>query len=600
MFAGLYRFLSSGGRISSFIRFVGVGGAATLIHGVALHLLVVLSGLHPTLANFAAFLVAFAVSYLGHYYISFQSSSDHTIAAAKFLVTALIGLMLNTLIFLITVNYLSLHYFIAFAVVIVAVPPVIFSIARAFVFKSDADPVQQKAEAEKIYSIAQTYGAPAVLCVITLFYIILFHFQAPYFDGWDLITLQQRLEGGEFGLDDLFYMHGAHWHASAYVILLGLSMLTGMDHLYEGLTSLCFAAIGFIGLALIVRRAAAVFAIESALPVLMVLAALFWFSLDQSLNWLWGWQVAVYINIAGAVWMIALFASDRVTWLRFLFAVIAFGVSITAFATALVLLPIGGLLLLQQLLRDAATSRNQKLIQLCVWGMVSIAVVALFLRYNNAPDAIDSSAQLRTGVAWVTSYVHYLINYFASPITRFATGLALPVVAASVYFAYWLSRRSGITFVEVLKEPAYAALFALMLYGAGAGILTGLGRVAEFGAVQGFSSRYITFGNFFWIGLILMTAGVVAKLGYKENRFSPPVIVLSLLLALKIGNSISGGNKYIQQAPMRDQAIAVIVAARPEIDREALLVFSNPHQQLNDDLEFLETRRLSFFHREKE
>ncbi len=119
---------------ASFVRFSGVGVFATLIHGLALNLLVLGAGLHPTLANTGAFLSAFSISYVGHYYFSFRSRQDHAAAAPKFFIAALIGLTLNTLTFAIMVNLLQLHYMLAFAAVILILPPVMFLISRKYVF----------------------------------------------------------------------------------------------------------------------------------------------------------------------------------------------------------------------------------------------------------------------------------------------------------------------------------------------------------------------------------------------------------------------------------------------------------------------------------
>ena len=136
--------------LQSFARFGAIGLLATVVHGLILNLLVLSAGIHPTTANAGAFLSAFAVSYLGHYYFSFRSSEDHLAAAPKYLVVALIGLALNTLIFALVVNLMQLHFMIAFAAVITILPPVIFVISKAFVFtagsKSSPDEADHNVE----------------------------------------------------------------------------------------------------------------------------------------------------------------------------------------------------------------------------------------------------------------------------------------------------------------------------------------------------------------------------------------------------------------------------------------------------------------------
>ena len=136
--ARLNALVNNDATLASFIRFFLIGGGATVVHGAVLYILVTTIGFHPTVANVAAFLAAFCVSYLGHYYISFRSKADHAKAVLRFFATALIGLTLNTLIFLVVVNFLGAHYFIAFAIVVLAVPPLIFVISKKFVFRPDA------------------------------------------------------------------------------------------------------------------------------------------------------------------------------------------------------------------------------------------------------------------------------------------------------------------------------------------------------------------------------------------------------------------------------------------------------------------------------
>ena len=537
-------------------------------------------------------MIAFVFSYGGHYYISFRSNHDHAATVAKYLITALIGLTLNTVTFILIVNIFKLHYMIAFAVVVVLSPPVIFFISRNFVFKDSGGTNAQLFNGELFRRLAINYGIAGLFFLLTATYVIVFHFKAPYFDQWDFVRLFGKLDAGTLGVGDIFNMHGAHWHASAYAVLLPLAALTNMNHLYEGLASLAFAFTGYTGLAVIVMRVSKEYSIEWASPVLLAVAAAIWFSLDQSLNWLWGWQVAVFINTAGAVWCIALLSSAHLTVLKLVMALIAFSAAILAFATAYTLLPIGFILLFLNYRRSEGAARRAAAIYLGVWALATICVLMAYFQYHHAGDA---AAGGRSGVGWLLSYLAFLVNYIASPITRFATGLALPVVMTGGYLLYWAARRSGFSLARLINQPGTLALFALMIYGLSAGVLIGIGRVGEYGAVQGFSSRYISFGNFFWIGAFIFVLSIMAQKKMLVKRISTPGAVIGVLLALMIGNSISGGNKYIQQAPKRANAIETLLLARPGVDRDALLVFSNSTQQLDDDIAFLERRQLSLF-----
>jgi|GEM_PF-308902 len=583
--------------LQSFARFASIGVLATLIHGLMLNLLVLSAGLHPTMANVGAFLSAFMVSYLGHYYFSFRSREDHIAAAPKYLGVALIGLALNTLIFAVIVNLMQLHYMIAFAAVIVILPPIIFVISRTFVFTTSAEAPAGAASLNAMRQRLICYAPACLFFMITALYVALFYFRAPYFDQWSFISLYRLMSEGVMGAESMFALHGAHWHATAYMVLYGLAELTGMNHFYESAASLAFAVLGFLGLAQIITRATSDDGDETLRPLLLGLGAAFWFSLDQALNWLWGWQVAVYINTAGAVWCIALLTSPSLTALRFALGLVAASASILSFATGLTLLPIGlGLLFFQ--IRWSNDRKNLPAkVYFGLWTAFSVAILTIYWRLNFAADGAYGRevAAAPNDFSVLGDYAFFFVNFIASPITRFATDLAAPVVAAGGYLVIWAVRRSDINIRQFHAPAAMLGLLALMAYGVGAGVLTGLGRAAEFGASQGFSSRYITFGNFIWIGAIVMALIFAARDGALLKRVSAPVIIISILCVLKAGNAISTGKNYAEEALNQPAAIDTLIAARPDIDEHAILVFTNTKQDVEEDIDFLESRDLSFF-----
>ncbi|MEL6377648.1 MAG: hypothetical protein AAFQ04_10715, partial [Pseudomonadota bacterium] len=98
------------------------------------------------------------------------------------------------------------------------------------------------------------WGPAAACFTIVLGFCLLFHYQAPYHDHWDLIPFYGAMRSGELAFRDLFALHGNHWHASGYVVLLGLSQLTNMAHGLESVASVIFAGLGFMALARILSR----------------------------------------------------------------------------------------------------------------------------------------------------------------------------------------------------------------------------------------------------------------------------------------------------------------------------------------------------------
>ena len=99
-------------------------------------------------ANLVAFSLAVIFSFFGHSKYTFrirrtpdaatQSGDSHTRygAFAKFSLTAILGLMLNTAIAFVIVDYLGYPYFWALPLVLVLVPVITFLISRNWAFRA--------------------------------------------------------------------------------------------------------------------------------------------------------------------------------------------------------------------------------------------------------------------------------------------------------------------------------------------------------------------------------------------------------------------------------------------------------------------------------
>lgn len=186
------------------------------------------------------------------------------------------------------------------------------------------------------------------LFTITLSFSLTFYYRAPYYDHWDIVPLFASQQAGSLAMGDLFALHGNHWHASGYAVMLGLAEVTGMRHWVECLASVPFAGIGFAALARLLDRSVAVWNVTQVRIWLFGIAAFFLFSLDQAGNWLWGWQVAVFINIAGTLWTIERLSAGPPNVTQTSVAALATMAAVYGFGTGWVLLPVGYALLMLQ------------------------------------------------------------------------------------------------------------------------------------------------------------------------------------------------------------------------------------------------------------
>ena len=426
---------------------------------------------------------------------------------------------------------------------------------------------------------------PACLCFgTTLIFSLLFYYRAPFHDHWSIVPLYSSLQSGNLGVSDLFALHGNHWHASAYLLQLGLSPLTGMGHWAESLASVIIAGFGFFALVRLLVRTDT----PKAMAWLIGSAAFFFFSLDQAGNWLWGWQVAVFLNMAGALWAIERLSAGAPTVLNTGLAVMATAVSIYAFATGWVLIPIGWVLLSVY----GGWRSHQGRFALLIWTGFAAAMAIHFFLAKRAMAGLETQTGLPplADINTLLGLTHYTLNFLASPIVRFARDISVPITLLGAGLTVLALRRL------YQKDPKRvwtrtAPLLALAAYAMGAGLLTALGRWEMYGVKQAFVSRYITFGTLYWIAVFTLAGMLIAERRDQSHRVL--LGVLSLLFILKIGNIPSVVQKSIRISNEVKVAAATLAETYPGTDPQDYAVLQSPHQTIEADLAVLHEHRVS-------
>lgn len=122
-----------------YLRFGVVGLTATAVHVGAFAALIELAGLAPLAANLAAFAVAVAVSFVGHFHWTFRAQTARRDVAVRrafvrFALVACVGLALNSLAVFVVVDLMALSYRYAIVIMVFVVPLVVFAIAKFWVF----------------------------------------------------------------------------------------------------------------------------------------------------------------------------------------------------------------------------------------------------------------------------------------------------------------------------------------------------------------------------------------------------------------------------------------------------------------------------------
>ena len=428
---------------------------------------------------------------------------------------------------------------------------------------------------------------PALGCfVLTLVFSLTYYYRAPFHDHWSIVPLYGQMQDGTLSLSDLFTLHGRHWHASGYAVQLGLSQVTDMGHWAESLASVVVAGFGFLALVRILER----LALPGAMAWLIGIAAFFYFSLDQAGNWLWGWQVAVFLNMAGALWAIERLSCGPPTLKNTGLAALAAAISIYAFATGWALIPIGWALLL--IFGGRQTGRG--LACLALWTLFAGAIGFHFYGSEGPVGAASVQADLPplADAATIKGLAHYSLNFLASPIVRFARDISVPIAILGggiLVAALWTLRLQDRRTVWTRTAP----ILAIAAYAVGAALLTALGRWEMYGVKQAFVSRYITFGTLFWIAVFALAIVVIAHFRDRSHRVL--IGLLGLLFVLKIGNQPSVIQKTVRLSNSIQASAERVAATYPDTPPADYAILHNPLQTIEPDLTILLAHRVSLF-----
>lgn len=120
--------------ISQLARFGVVGVGAMTVHWLVVAAIVPL-GIRELIANVIGFAVAFNVSYFGHHYWTFASTAETTTTFKRFLTVAITSFIVNECLYSLLLNFTTLDYRTALAIVLVAVAALTFVLSRLWAFR---------------------------------------------------------------------------------------------------------------------------------------------------------------------------------------------------------------------------------------------------------------------------------------------------------------------------------------------------------------------------------------------------------------------------------------------------------------------------------
>lgn len=384
-------------------------------------------------------------------------------------------------------------------------------------------------------------GAVALLCLLppllALAYIQAFGVDCVFMDSLHFPGYVEKWQQGTLTFQELNSQHNEHRFLFPRLVMLPLALATHYDtvtEMYVGWGFLCLSAVPVF---LLCRR---LYADGWTAAAAFVPAAWVLFSLRQSLNLLWGWQLTFFM--ANAFLLLSMYCLERARRLDgWLLAAAATGVVASfSFSSMLLIWPVGVVLLALKRPWQEAATRTASGLALLAWAAAGILVwVAYFTDYHKP----GHHPSLAYGLHHPWEALRFLCLYLSNPLglsrdMRVAGGAALLVLyagAAVVAFRRW---RAG--------APLPGMPLGMILFVLGAGLITTVAR-AGFGPDQALAAHYQTFTGLGLVGLYLSILSL-----RPEAR-----------LALSLRPTAQGVARTFEVAPLLGLALLVALVVRP-------------------------------------
>ena len=359
----------------------------------------------------------------------------------------------------------------------------------------------------------------------------------PFWDDWDLVGFLESVSTRGLRIGDLWAQHNEHRLVLPRLAMLALARASAWDVRVTMAASIVIALVTLGVLGLVIDRSLRPSA-PALRPWVFLSGSLMTFSMVTWENWLWGWQVQVFMSALAATVVAWALATYGPRWPGPPLALAAAIGGALSFASGLVLLAVVPIVLA---LDPRNTSRRRGAALLT--AAAGVAFVAIYLAGFHYPATHPG---LLPALGRPLGVVTYALAYLGSP---FAVGFRLltladatPVIALSAVWgalglavvaggAAWTWRRHS------ADRAALVPWLALTLFATLSAAMTGFGRLG-LSIDSALSSRYTTIAALFWVSVTAVTALIAARIVPGVSRRG--AISLLALLAIVEVAAIAG------------------------------------------------------------
>lgn len=417
---------------------------------------------------------------------------------------------------------------------------------------------------------------PVLFLIILVF---LYHVDVPYWDQWDFVPLIEEYHMGNVSPYTLCRQHNEHRLVFPKFIMLFLADLTHWNISFELAVNIVLAIGIFLLLVFLIKRTSKThFPPEKAW--IFPLVSLLVFSLSQWENWIWGWQIQIFLCILALLGGILMLTLPGLNGIRMASSII-FGVIATfSFANGLLFWPLGLVFLL---FAAEFELKRKKYAFAGLWAVVSVMIYySYFFDYVVHPDQPSYLLVFQRPL----EYLIYVLKFIGSPIMHFSPRGA--VVTGLVGIALFIFLIRALTKTSRFKIKDFAPYLFIGLFSLGSAFMIGIGRMG-IGAEQAMHSRYVAFSSLFWITIFVFIYFLSSG-----NKIAAPLLVL--LSALIIGSAVYGTKLYMKRYDLLLQARKEL---RLDKSDDAVKKLYHNEDIIKERVKILKKYKISVFREEK-
>jgi len=440
-----------------------------------------------------------------------------------------------------------------------------------------------------------------VLAIVPVLFLTLMvaHYKVnvPVWDQWGLVPLLEKTYNHTLNFGDLWEFHNEHRIVFPKIIMLVLAHMSGWDISYELFLNIIFASGIFIILIYQVRKtcfAQTGLSYIWLIPVISVIV----FSLNQTENWLWGWNIQILLNVLAVVGGIVLLTSSELNYWKFMLALLLGILATYSYATGIVYWLMGIILFFVLPLGN-----KKRKFFIFFWGLIGTACISSYILGFQRPPYHPA----------ITSFIKFPLKYLQYVATYLGASLFTSDVRPFIAF---LAGISGLimfgTFSTLLlkyykiKLRTILPWLSLSFYALSVALLTGVGRMG-FGDIQAMSSRYVSFSNLFWITILIFLYILIKEnsitLHQKRKwpcrqRFKFILLTIAgMIIFLVIQSSLHSTLLFRERKDWLIPARSELYSLKNEelLNRIYPHILSIDRKEFRHRLEFLKRQKLSVF-----